>query len=121
MTAVIRVGSLAHWAVYVLPLDRMEGVLSVDWPGRSTSSEVAAVVPGKRAVRDCSSPPHLSHGQGLWGSLRAPVVQLESLWRALGVQLDLCLVLWAVLGVCVSVIASPAPGDWTALAPPDWS
>lgn len=114
MTAVIRVGSLARLTVYVLPLDRTEGVVSAVWPGRSTTSEGAAVVPGKRAVRDCSSPPHLSHGQGLCGSLRASTVQLESLWRALGVQLDLCLILGAVGGVCVPVSVGPAPGDWTA-------
>ena len=41
-------------------------------------------------------------------------MQLQPPWRALGNVLDLCLVLWAVLGECVSVIASPAPGDWTA-------
>ena len=30
MTAVIRVGSLARLTVYVLPLDRTEGVVGVD-------------------------------------------------------------------------------------------
>ena len=46
------------------------------------------------------------------------MLQIESLWRAIGMVLDLCLILCAVQAVYVPVCTSPALGDWTARLSP---